>query len=389
MISASLSPVTVRRWSTGLVISLAVVCTLVLFFNLVIPAESPLHLSTYMVTLVGKYLCYATLALSIDLVWGFCGILSLGHSAFFALGGYAMGMYLMRMIGDRGIYGNPLLPDFMVFLNWERLPWYWLGFDQFWFAALMVLAVPGLLAFVFGWLAFRSRVTGVYLSIITQALTYALLLAFFRNEFGFGGNNGLTDFKDILGFDVQSDSTRCGLFIASASLLCLSFYICTKVVNSKLGKVLVGIRDAESRTRFIGYRVEWYKLFVWTLSACMAGAAGALYVPQVGIINPSEFSPANSIEAVIWVAVGGRGTLLGAIVGAVTVNGFKTWFTGALPELWLFALGAVFILVTLLLPKGIVGTLVQYLPDLKARFAKTKSAETAEATVKQTERKTG
>jgi urea transport system permease protein len=297
------------------------------------------------------------LALSVDLVWGYCGILSLGHGAFFALGGYAMGMYLMRQIGPRGVYGNPILPDFMVFLNYKELPWYWYGFDMFWFAALMVLVVPGLLAFGFGWLTFRSRVSGVYLSIITQAMTYALLLAFFRNDFGFGGNNGLTDFKDILGFNVQAEGTRAALFALSCLALALGFLMCRAVVTSKLGKVLIAIRDSESRTRFLGYRVESYKLFVFTLSACMAGVAGALYVPQVGIINPGEFAPANSIEAVIWVAVGGRGTLIGAALGAVVVNYAKTVFTsGALAPYWLFMLGALFILVTLLLPKGIVGT---------------------------------
>ena len=316
----------------------------------------PLHVPTYVVSLVGKYLCYALLALSVDLVWGFCGVLSLGHAAFFSLGGYAMGMYLMRQIGTRGVYGDPVLPDFMVFLNYKELPWFWYGFDQFWFAALMVVAVPGVLAFVFGWFAFRSRVTGVYLSIITQALTFALMLAFFRNDMGFGGNNGLTDFKEILGFDVQADSTRVGLLLASAVALALGFIICKALVNSKFGKVLIAVRDAESRTRFLGYRPENYKLLVWTLSACMAGVAGALYVPQVGIINPSEFTPANSIEVVIWVAVGGRGTLVGAAVGAVLVNLGKTVFTGVLPEFWLFALGGLFIAVTLFLPKGIVGT---------------------------------
>ena len=325
--------------------------------NLLLPETSPLQMPTYLISLFGKYLCYAILALSIDLIWGYCGILSLGHGAFFALGGYAMGMYLMRQIGSRGVYGNPVLPDFMVFLNWKDLPWYWQGFDMFWFAALMVLLVPGLLAFCFGWLAFRSRVTGVYLSIITQAMTYALLLAFFRNDFGFGGNNGLTDFKDILGFNVQAQGTRAALFVLSCVALAGSFLICRAVVTSKLGKVLIAIRDAESRTRFLGYRVESYKLFVFTLSACMAGVAGALYVPQVGIINPSEFAPGNSIEAVIWVAVGGRGTLIGAALGAVVVNYAKTMFTsGALAPYWLFMLGALFILVTLLLPKGIVGT---------------------------------
>ncbi|MTI44433.1 amino acid/amide ABC transporter membrane protein 2 (HAAT family) [Roseibium hamelinense] len=324
--------------------------------NLLLPPDHPLHVPTYAVTLMGKYLTYALLALSVDLVWGYCGILSLGHAAFFALGGYAMGMYLMRQIGTRGVYGDPLLPDFMVFLNWDTLPWYWYGFDMFWFAALMVLLVPGLLAFIFGWFAFRSRVSGVYLSIITQALTYALLLAFFRNDMGFGGNNGLTDFKDILGFDVQADTTRAALFAASGIALGLCFIICRAITRSKLGKVLVAVRDAESRTRFLGYRVEHYKLFVWTISAMMAGIAGALYVPQVGIINPGEFAPANSIEAVIWVAVGGRGTLVGAVIGAVLVNFAKTWFTAAFPEFWLFALGGLFVFVTLFLPKGIVGT---------------------------------
>jgi urea transport system permease protein len=325
--------------------------------NLTLDPSSPFHVPTYVLTLLGKYLTYALLALAVDLVWGFCGILSLGHAAFFALGGYAMGMYLMRQIGDRGVYGNPLLPDFMVFLNWKELPWFWTGFDHFWFAAIMVLLVPGILAFVFGWFAFRSRVTGVYLSIITQAMTYALLLAFFRNDMGFGGNNGLTDFKEILGFDIQADTTRGALFFASALALAAGFWICRAVIASKFGKVLVAVRDAESRTRFIGYRVEGYKLLVWTLSAMMAGVAGALYVPQIGIINPGEFAPANSIEAVIWVAVGGRGTLIGPIVGALLVNFGKTWFTsGMLAEYWLFVLGGLFVLVTLFLPKGVVGT---------------------------------
>jgi len=335
----------------------AAIGILVPLSNLLLPESSPLQVPTYLMALWGKYLCYAILALSIDLIWGYCGILSLGHGAFFALGGYAMGMYLMRQIGPRGVYGHPVLPDFMVFLNYDKLPWYWHGFDMFWFAALMVVVVPGLLAFCFGWLAFRSRVTGVYLSIITQAMTYALLLAFFRNDFGFGGNNGLTDFKDILGFSVQAQGTRAALFVLSCGALIAAFLICRAVVTSKLGKVLVAIRDAESRTRFLGYRVESYKLFVFTLSACMAGVAGALYVPQVGIINPGEFAPGNSIEAVIWVAVGGRGTLVGAALGAVAVNYAKTVFTsGALAPYWLFMLGALFIGVTLLLPKGIVGT---------------------------------
>ncbi|MEK9673768.1 MAG: urea ABC transporter permease subunit UrtC [Rhodospirillaceae bacterium] len=335
--------------------------------NVLTTPGSTFHLPTFVVSVLGKYLTYALLALSVDLVWGFCGVLSLGHAAFFSLGGYAMGMYLMRQIGTRGVYGHPVLPDFMVFLNWKELPWFWYGFDQFWFAALMVVAVPGVLAFVFGWFAFRSRVTGVYLSIITQALTFALMLAFFRNNMGFGGNNGLTDFKDILGFDVQSDGTRIGLLIASAVALGLGFVICRALVNSKFGKVLIAVRDAESRTRFLGYRAENYKVLGWTISAMMAGVAGALYVPQVGIINPSEFAPANSIEVVIWVAVGGRGTLVGAAVGAGIVNLGKTVFTGVLPELWLFALGGLFIAVTLFLPKGVVGTAEQKYAEWKAR----------------------
>jgi urea transport system permease protein len=319
------------------------------------PARSAFHMPPYLVALFGKYLCFALLAVALDLVWGYCGILSLGHGAFFALGGYAMGMYLMRQIGTRGVYADPILPDFMVFLNYKALPLTWWGFNHFPYALLMIVLVPGVLAFAFGWLAFRSRVTGVYLSIITQAMTYALLLAFFRNDMGFGGNNGLTDFKDILGFNVQSDATRAALFAISAVVLAATLLMAQLIVTSKFGKVLIAIRDAESRTRFIGYRVEDYKLAVFTLSAILAGIAGALYVPQVGIINPSEFAPTNSIEAVIWVAIGGRGTLVGAALGAVIVNWGKTYFTGALPEYWLFALGLLFILVTLFLPQGIVG----------------------------------
>ena len=363
-------------------IFIAVVAAIVIgvgVLNLAFPEDHVLHVSTYIVSLLGKYLCYALLALSIDLVWGFCGVLSLGHGAFFALGGYAMGMYLMRQIGSRGVYGHPELPDFMVFLNWQELPWYWYGFDQFWFAALMAVLVPGLIAFAFGWFAFRSRVTGVYLSIITQAMTFALLLAFFRNDMGFGGNNGLTDFKEILGFDIQTDVTRFGLFAVSGLALIFSFLMAQAIVSSKLGKILIAVRDAESRTRFLGYKVEKYKLFVWTISAMIAGVAGALYVPQVGIINPSEFSPANSIEAVIWVAVGGRGTLIGAALGAVLVNGAKTILTGVLPEVWLFALGALFIAVTLFLPKGILGLANQLMVKHKAREATKTPAKIQEA----------
>ncbi|HZN29250.1 MAG TPA: urea ABC transporter permease subunit UrtC [Xanthobacteraceae bacterium] len=361
----------VRSLDRGAVIFLALlaaIAILVPVLNLALPPYSPFHVSSYLVALFGKYLCYALLALSIDLIWGYCGILSLGHGAFFALGGYAMGMYLMRQIGTRGVYAHPVLPDFMVFLNWPELPVYWYGFQHFPYALLMVVLVPGALAFVFGWFAFRSRVTGVYLSIITQALTFALMLGFFRNNFGFGGNNGLTDFKDILGFNVQAPGTRAALFATSCVALGLGFIICRVIVSSKFGKVLVAIRDAEARTRFLGYRVEAYKLLVFTLSACMAGVAGALYVPQVGIINPSEFSPANSIEAVIWVAVGGRGTLTGAVVGAVLVNYGKTYFTsGILAPYWLFVLGGLFVAVTLLLPRGIVGTIRHWRGEWRQR----------------------
>jgi urea transport system permease protein len=347
--------------------------------NLGTPPASALHISTYVISLAGKYLCYAMLALALDLVWGYAGILSLGHAAFFALGGYAMGMYLMREIGARGVYGNAQLPDFMVFLGWHELPWYWHGFNWFGFAALMVMLVPGLLALVFGWLAFRSRVSGVYLSIITQALTYALLLAFFRNDMGFGGNNGMTDFKDLLGFPLQAETTRVGLLLITALFLCAEFLIARAVIASRFGKILVAVRDAEARTRFLGYRPESYKLFVWVLSAVMAGIGGALYVPQVGIINPSEFSPANSIEAVIWVAVGGRGTLIGPILGALLVNLGKTWLTSALPAIWLFALGALFILVTLFLPRGLMGLFgwrrQAVAPDLPATRAPATTSE--------------
>jgi urea transport system permease protein len=343
-----------RRIAITILILLAA-AVIVPLLNLVVSPTSAFYIPSYIVALTGKYLCYALLALALDLVWGYCGILSLGHGAFFALGGYAMGMYLMRQIGSRGVYGNPILPDFMVFLNYKELPWFWYGFDHFWFAAVMVLAVPGLLAFVFGWFAFRSRVTGVYLSIITQAMTYALLLAFFRNDMGFGGNNGLTDFKDILGYNVQADATRSALFAASAVTLALAVLVTWAIIGSKYGKLLMAVRDAESRTRFLGWRAENVKLFAFTVSAVMAGIAGALYVPQVGIINPGEFEPANSIEVVIWAAVGGRGTIVGPIVGALLVNAGKSWFTGVLPEIWLFALGGLFVAVTLLLPKGIIG----------------------------------
>ncbi|UVC07401.1 urea ABC transporter permease subunit UrtC [Rhizobium sp. TH2] len=368
-----------RALDQRIIIAIAIilaVAVLVPASNLMLPVDSAFRIPTYVMSLMGKYLTYALLALTLDLVWGYCGILSLGHAAFFSLGGYAMGMYLMRQIGPRGVYGNPILPDFMVFLNWKELPWFWHGFDMFWFAALMVVVVPGLLAFIFGWFAFRSRVNGVYLSIITQAMTYALLLAFFRNDMGFGGNNGLTDFKEILGYSVQADGTRASLFAATAIMLAVCLLISSAIVRSKYGKVLIGVRDAESRTRFLGYRVENIKLFTFVVSAMMAGIAGALFVPQVGIINPGEFEPGNSIEVVIWTAVGGRGTLVGPIIGAVLVNAGKTFFTGAFPEVWLFALGALFVLVTLFLPKGIVGTWQQYMARRKeysAAAAKEKS----------------
>ena len=320
-----------------------------------LPEAHPLHASDFLVSVTGKWICYAILALSLDLAWGYAGILSLGHGAFFALGGYAMGMHLMRLIGPRGVYGHPVLPDFMVFLGYRELPWYWLGFDSFAFAMLMVLAVPGLLSFALGFLCFRSRITGVYLSIITQAMTYALMLAFFRNDMGFGGNNGFTDFKELLGMPLNTPAARAWLFYASLAALAGCYALCRWITGTKYGRVLTAIRDAESRVRFLGYDVTRHKLFAFTLSAMMAGVAGALYVPQVGIINPGEFSPGNSIEAVVWVAVGGRGTLVGAVLGAFSVNGLKTWLTSAAPDLWLFVLGALFVLVTLGLPRGLIG----------------------------------
>ncbi|MGF1627514.1 MAG: urea ABC transporter permease subunit UrtC [Alphaproteobacteria bacterium] len=361
-------PLLMRIGRTGQIFLglLLLVGILVPVLNVSVPPSSPFHVPGWLVPLLGKYLCFALLAMAVDLIWGYCGILSLGHGAFFALGGYAMGMYLMRQIGTRGVYGNPDLPDFMVFLDWKELPWYWHGFDSFPFAMLMVVLVPGLLALVFGWFAFRSRVTGVYLSIITQAMTYALLLLFFRNDTGFGGNNGLTDFKDILGYDIQGAGTRAGLFIASVVALGLGFIICRLVVTSKYGRVVTAVRDAESRTRFLGYRVEHYKLFIFTLSAVLAGVAGALYVPQVGIINPREFSPANSIEIIVWVAVGGRGTLAGAVLGALLINYAKSYFTSTEPESWLFILGGLFVAVTLFFPKGILGSLTGWWESWRA-----------------------
>jgi urea transport system permease protein len=339
-------------WFLG---GLALVVIVVPILNLVVPPSSAFHISSYGLALIGKYLCYALLALAVDLIWGYCGILSLGHAAFFSLGGYAMGMYLMRQIGPRGVYGDPVLPDFMVFLNWKSLPWFWHGFNHFAFALLMIVLAPGLLALAFGWFAFRSRVTGVYLSIITQALTYALMLAFFRNDMGFGGNNGFTDFKDILGFSLDSGHVRLVLLVITAFMLGASYLVCRMIVSSRAGRVVRAIRDAESRARFLGYRVESFKLWIFVFSAVLAGIAGALYVPQIGIINPSEFAPINSIEVVIWVAVGGRGTLYGAAAGALLVNYAKTYFTSAFPEVWNYALGTLFVLVTLFLPRGIIG----------------------------------
>jgi urea transport system permease protein len=336
-----------------LVIAVAILAALPLL-NL-LPSSSPFHVSDFLVSIIGKWICYAILALALDLAWGYAGILSLGHGAFFALGGYAIGMHLMRLIGPRGVYGHPVLPDFMVFLGYQQLPWFWLGFNWFPFAFLMALVVPGLLALVVGYLAFRSRITGVYLSIITQALTYALMLAFFRNDMGFGGNNGFTDFKELLGMPLNSSSTRAMLFYASLVSLVVVFLLCSALTKTKYGRVLTAIRDAESRVRFLGYSVTQHKLFVFVLSAMIAGLAGALYVPLVGIINPGEFSPGNSIEAVVWVAFGGRGTLVGAVLGAFSVNALKTWLTSVAPDLWLIALGCLFVAVPLLLPKGLIG----------------------------------
>ena len=346
--------------------ALGVLVFYVFIANLLLPSSFGLALDSYYLTLIGKYLSFALVAVALDLVWGRCGILSLGHGAFFALGGYACGMYLMRQIGERGVYGDPLLPDFMVFLNWSELPWFWHGFDQAWFSGIMILAVPGALALIFGWFAFRSRVSGVYLSIITQALTYALMLAFFMNELGFGGNNGLTDFKDIVGFSITADSTRAVLMILSGLMLMAVLLLSYWLISTKFGRVLVAIRDSEDRIRFLGYRVENYKLLIFVSSAMISGLAGALYVPQVGIINPGEFSPLNSIEIVVWVAVGGRGTLHGAAVGAVVVNLAKTFFTGAYPEAWLFFLGSIFVLSTIFMPRGLVGLAEDLLEKLFA-----------------------
>jgi urea transport system permease protein len=336
--------------------------------NTALPAISPLHLPDHVVTLLGKFCCFAIAAVALDLIWGFCGILSLGHGVFFALGGYAMGMYLMRAMQGMGVYRSQL-PDFMVFLDWKELPWFWLGFDNFFFALAMVVIVPGLLAYAFGYFAFRSRIKGVYFSIITQALTYALMLLFFRNDTGFGGNNGLTDFKHIYGYSLALPSTKLALYAISVLVLILTYLACRYIVTAKVGRVLRAVRDAESRLMFCGYDSKQYKLFVWVFSAVLCGIAGALYVPQVGIINPSELQPSNSIEMAIWTAVGGRGTLLGAALGAFVVNGAKSFFTGALPELWLYILGAMFISTTLFLPQGIVGAIQNAIANRKAKLA--------------------
>ena len=353
MIKQLISLHSLRGWlfSFGL-LALAVILLPVL--NIFIPEESFLHVPDYIFPLLGKYLCYALVAIAIDLIWGYTGILSLGHGVFFSMGGYAMGMYLMRSIGKEGMYKSDL-PDFMVFLDWKELPWYWYGFDHFSISLLAILVLPGLFAFVFGYFAFRSRIKGVYFAIITQAMTYALMLLFFRNDTGFGGNNGLTDFKRILGYSLQEPSTKMSLFIITAIVLFLSYILSRYIVKSKLGRVLTAIRDVESRVMFSGYNTLNYKLFIWTLSAFLCGIAGALYVPQVGIINPSEMQPANSIEMAIWVAVGGRGTLVGAILGAGLINVAKSWFTVAAPDYWLYFLGVLFISVTLFLPKGLIG----------------------------------
>ena len=352
-----LSSLDAKSWiALGIFLALALVVVPVLHLNF--PEDSAFHVSTYAITLIGKIMCYALVAVAMDLIWGYGGILSLGHGLFFALGGYAFGMYLMRQIGRDGSYQSDL-PDFMVFLDWKELPWFWVGSDSFLWVALLVLVVPALIAFVFGYFAFRSRIRGVYFSIITQALTYAAMLLFFRNETGFGGNNGFTDFKRILGFSITAPETRVVLFGLSALALIGTLLLARYLVTSKFGRVLTAIRDAESRVMFIGYNPLWYKLFVWTLSAMLCAVAGALYVPQVGIINPSEMSVANSIEIAIWVAVGGRGTLLGPVIGAFIVNLAKSWFTVSFPEYWLFFLGTLFIVATLYLPQGVVGLWVR------------------------------
>ncbi len=360
-------PLLTRTGWSAFIVALLVVCALAPLLNLVVPEGHPLHLSDYLVGLLGKIMCYAICALAMDLIWGYTGILSLGHGLFFALGGYVMGMYLMRQIGRDGNYQSDL-PDFMVFLDWKELPWHWALSDSFLATLLLVVLVPGLVAFVFGYFAFRSRIKGVYFSIITQALTYAALLLFFRNETGLGGNNGFTDFKRILGMPIATPGMRMTLFVITGLVLLAFFLGARWLVRSKFGRVLQAVRDAESRVMFCGYNPLAYKLAIWTLSAVMCGVAGALYVPQVGIINPGELSPANSIEIAVWAAVGGRGTLIGPIVGAFMVNGAKSWLTVTFPEFWLYCLGALFIVVTLFLPQGVVG-LVKKLRQRTGRSA--------------------
>ncbi len=355
-----------RYWiATGIFATSILV--IVPLLNAVPGPSSPFHFPDYLLPLLGKFLCYAILALALDLVWGFTGILSLGHGLFFALGGYAMGMYLMRSIKGEGVYRSEL-PDFMVFLDWKKLPWYWHGFGNFNFALAMAVLVPGLVAFAFGYFAFRSRVRGVYLSIVTQALTYAAMLLFFQNATGFGGNNGLTDFKRILGYSLHDPSTKLTLYVISGMALLFVYLLCRYVVASKLGRVLTAIRDAELKVRFCGYQAAHYKLFVWTLSAMLCGLAGALYVPQVGIINPSEMQPSNSIEMAIWVAVGGRGTLVGPVAGAWLINGTKSWLTTAFPSAWLYVLGTLFVVITLFIPDGLVGISTAIRNRLSARI---------------------
>jgi urea transport system permease protein len=348
-----------KGWA-ALVAFVIVVAVIVPVLFVIVPQTSPFHLSAYFVTLVGKIMCYCIVAVAMNLIWGYTGILSLGHGVFFALGGYMFGMYLMRMIGHEGQYQSDL-PDFMVFLDWKAYPWYWSFTNHFWYAALLVVLVPGILAFVFGFFAFRSRIRGVYFSIITQAMTFAFMLLFFRNDTGFGGNNGFTDFKRIFDFRIAEPGTRATLFAITGLYLAGVLVLSRAIIRSKLGRVLTAIRDSENRLMFSGYNPLWYKLSIWTLSAVLCGIAGALYVPQVGIINPSEMSPAQSIEIAIWVAVGGRGTLLGPIVGAALVNGAKSFFTQSFPEYWLFFLGLLFILVTLFLPKGFVGAAMAWM----------------------------
>jgi urea transport system permease protein len=341
-----------RGW-LGLGVVFLVLCVLLPALNAWTAPGSALHVPEYVITLFGKFLCYAIVALAMDLIWGFTGILSLGHGVFFALGGYAIGMYMMRVMSGEGVYRSQL-PDFMVFLDWKELPWFWRGFDNIYFAVFMALFAPGLLAYVFGFFAFRSRIKGVYFSIITQALTYAFMLWFFRNDAGFGGNNGLTDFKRIYGYPLSSPATKLGLFMVSGVAFCVIYVLCRYLINSKVGRIMRALRDHEGKVMFMGYSPLNYKLFVWTLSAVLCGLAGVLYVPQVGIINPSEMQPANSIEMAIWVAVGGRASLAGAALGAFAVNGAKSWFTASAPELWLYVLGALFVGITLFLPGGLV-----------------------------------